>query len=165
MKADLPDVTLLETKDIDLFIRVMREIELGDRFLLSMLHWCGIGKRHIPLELWRVFLLRGSGEIVGVTGIYRQPGMAKRVGWIGWFGIRPRFRRRGYGSNAVSETIRVAREEGCDALYVYTGSENHQAVQFYKSIGFHVLGIAADCAPGQTMESTDVVLEYLIADI
>jgi len=43
---------LLETSEIEMFIPVIKEIDLGYRFLLSMLHWCGIGRRSTPLDLW-----------------------------------------------------------------------------------------------------------------
>lgn len=35
-------VELITTKEIDLFLPIMRELadDFGDRFLLSMLHWC-----------------------------------------------------------------------------------------------------------------------------
>ena len=59
-------VELVETKEIQMFLPVMKEIDFGDRFLLSMLHWCGIGQRSTPLEYWKVFLLRAAGETVGV---------------------------------------------------------------------------------------------------
>jgi hypothetical protein len=68
-------VELVSTKEIELFLPLMREIDFGDAFLLSMLHWCGIGKRSKPLEYWQVFLLRAKSQIVGVSGLYRQPGM------------------------------------------------------------------------------------------
>src|SRR6516225_4186365 len=45
MSAADQKVELLETKDLRMFIPVMREIDFGDRFLLSMLHYCGFGTR------------------------------------------------------------------------------------------------------------------------
>jgi hypothetical protein len=53
----------------------MRDIDFGDAFLLSMVHWCGIGKRSTPLESWQVFLVRAKSQIVGISGAYQQPGM------------------------------------------------------------------------------------------
>jgi len=32
-------VELVSTKEIELFLALMREIDFGDAFLLSMLHW------------------------------------------------------------------------------------------------------------------------------
>jgi hypothetical protein len=64
MAAAEQTVELIATKEIDLFLPVMREIDFGDAFLLLMLHWCGIGNRSKPLEYWQVFLLRAKSEII-----------------------------------------------------------------------------------------------------
>jgi hypothetical protein len=39
-----PTVELVSTRQIELFLPILKEIDFGDRFLLSMLHWCGIGQ-------------------------------------------------------------------------------------------------------------------------
>jgi GNAT superfamily N-acetyltransferase len=156
-------VELLETTDIQMFLPVMKEIDFGDRFLLSMLHWCGIGRRSTPLEYWKVFLLRAAGETVGVAGLYRQSGMAETVYWVGWFGIRPRFRRQGFGTGAMHALIEFARSIDCQELWVYTGSSDHVAVGFYRSLGFELLGTAADWAPGRTMDDSEIVLRRTLS--
>jgi Acetyltransferase (GNAT) family len=147
-------VDLLETKDLRMFIPVMQEIDFGDRFLLSMLHWCGFGQRSTPLQYWKVFLLQVQDNIVGVSGLYRQPEMAKNVCWVGWFAIRPGFRRHAL--------IGFAERIGVKELWVYTGSSDEIAVSFYKSLGFELLGRATDSAPGQTMDDSDVVLRRML---
>ena len=151
-------VELVDTREIEMFVPVMREIDFGDQFLLSMLHRCGIGRRSTPLDFWQVFLLRAHGDIVGGSGLYRQPGMAQTVCWLGWFGIRPRFRRQGFGTQAIRALFGVARSLGCNELWVYTGSSDDVAVGFYKSLGFDALGTAAEWARGRTMEDSDTIL-------
>jgi RimJ/RimL family protein N-acetyltransferase len=128
-----------------------------------MLHWCGIGQRSTPLDYWKVFLLRAKGDVVGVSGLYRQPGMAGTVCWIGWFGIRPRFRRQGLGRNSMYALIEFARNLDCKELWVYTGSSDHVAITFYPKLGFGLLGTAADWAPGQTMNDADAVLRRILS--
>src|SRR5260221_11427047 len=73
MPAGSQTVDLVSTHQIELFIPILKEIDFGDRFMLSMLHWCGIGQRSTPLELWQVFLIQSDQEIVGVSGLYRHP--------------------------------------------------------------------------------------------
>ena len=73
-----------------------------------------------------------------------------------------RFRREGFGTNAKYAPFDVARSFGCQQLWVYTGSSDDAAVCFYKSLGFEVLGSAADWAPGQTMEDSDIVLRRML---
>ena len=158
MAAPDKSVDLVETKEIELFLPIMREIDFGDAFLLSMLHWCGIGERSTPLEYWQVFLLRLKSEIVGVSGLYRQPGTPAHIYWLGWFAIRPQFRRRGFGTSAIHQLSYVARNAGSTELWVYTGSNNNTARTFYLSLGFEVLGPASDYAPGRTTDDSDIVL-------
>ena len=162
MSAAEQTVELVETKEIQLFLPVMKEIDFGDRFLLSILHWCGIGRRSTPLDYWKVFLLRAAGEIVGVSGLYRQPGMAETVLWVGWFGIRPRFRQQGFGTGAMHALIGFARGFGCKELWVYTGSADDIAVSFYESLGFEIVGPAGECARGLTMDGSDTVLRRIL---
>jgi hypothetical protein len=61
MSAADQKVELLETKALRMFIHVTREIDFGDRFLLSMLHWCGFGRRSSTLR--KVFRLKNFGFI------------------------------------------------------------------------------------------------------
>jgi ribosomal protein S18 acetylase RimI-like enzyme len=152
-------VELVSTKEIELFLPLMREIDFGDEFLLSMLHWCGIGKRSRPLEYWQVFLLRAESQIVGVSGLYRQPGMPSHVCWLGWLAIRPKFRRRGFGTAAIYHLCHAARSAGSTELWVYTGFHDDVARNFYISLGFEVLGPASDYAPRKTMDDSDIVLK------
>jgi RimJ/RimL family protein N-acetyltransferase len=162
MSAAEQTVELFETTEIQMFLPVMKEIDFGDRFLLSMLHWCGIGLRSTPLDYWKVFLLRCQDNVVGVSGLYRQPGMALHVCWIGWFAIRPRFRRQGYGKSAMCALIKFAQSIAAKELWVYTGSSDDIAVSFYKSLGFEFLGSAADSARGRTMDDSDIVLRRML---
>jgi RimJ/RimL family protein N-acetyltransferase len=158
MPQNIPSVELLKSKSIELFIPVLREVDLGDRFLLSMLHWCGIGQRSTPLDYWQVFLIQRADETVGVAGLYRQPQMEKDTCWIGWFGVRPAFRRQGIGTSTIQNLIAAAKKIGCKTLWVYTGADAHAAIQFYQKLGFAVVGRAKQCAPGQTMDDSDIVL-------
>jgi GNAT superfamily N-acetyltransferase len=134
MAAPDQSVELIETKEIELFLPIMREIDFGDAFLLSMLHWCGIGKRSTPLEYWRVFLLRLKSEIIGVSGLYRQPGTPANICWLGWFAIRPQFRRQGFGTAAIRKICGMAHSAGSSELWVYTGSDDNIARTFYLSL-------------------------------
>jgi RimJ/RimL family protein N-acetyltransferase len=158
MAAPEQTVELVSTNEIELFLPLMREIDFGDEFLLSMLHWCGIGKRATPLEYWQVFLVRAQSKIVGVSGLYRQPGMPSHVCWLGWFAIRPQFRRRGFGSAAIHSLVSYALNIKCTEIWVYTNFDDHIARRFYTSLDFKILGPAHEYAPEKTMSPSDVVL-------
>jgi len=151
-------VELVDTKRIELFMPILKEVDFGDRFLLSMLHWCGIGHRSTPLDFWQVFLIRSAKEIVGVSGLYRQPETPEQLFWLGWFAIRPKFRRRGLGGAAIEAIKDYAPTVGCKELWVYTESSDQVAQSFYLSQEFELLGSASDYAHGQTMSDFDIVL-------
>jgi ribosomal protein S18 acetylase RimI-like enzyme len=165
MAAPEQTVELVSTKEIELFLPLMQEIDFGDEFLLSILHWCGIGKRATPLEYWEVFLLRAQSKIVGVSGLYRQPGMPSHVCWLGWFAILSQFRRQGFGSAAIQQLFKIARDAACKELWVYTGSRDHIARNFYTNLGFKVVGPARDCAPASTMDDSDIVLKRMLSKV
>jgi len=114
------------------------------------------------IGLWQVFILRVRDDVVGVSGLYRQPGMAQTVCWVGWFAIRPGFRRQGFGKSAMDALIDFAKSIQAKELWVYTGSADDIAVSFYKSLGFELLGPAADWAPGRTMDDSDIVLRRML---
>lgn len=156
-------VKLLETKEIERFIPIMREIDFGDKFLLSMLHWCGIGRRSTPLDYWQVFLIQAHSEIVGVSGLYRQPAMALAPCWLGWFAIRPVFRRQRFGTAAIVAVCDFARNLDFKELWVYTDAANDVAIKFYTRLNFELLGAARDCAPGKTMADSDIVLRQTLS--
>jgi RimJ/RimL family protein N-acetyltransferase len=161
MPASGHTVELVTTKEIELFLPIMKELadDFGDRFLLAMLHWCGLGSRPAPLEFWQVFLIRTREEIVGVSGLYRRPESPTHLSWLGWFAVRPKFRRKGFGSAAIHRLVDRARTIGCKELWVYTGAPDKAARHFYTKLGFEVLGSARNCAPGQTMDDSDIVLK------
>jgi RimJ/RimL family protein N-acetyltransferase len=162
MPAGEQTVELVRTKQIELFIPILKEIDFGDRFLLSMLHWCGIGRRSTPLDYWQVFLVQAQSEIVGVSGLYRQQGMSSNICWLGWFAIRPQFRRHGFGSAAIIVLSNFVRNLTCKELWVYTGATDNIAIKFYTRLGFELLGPAAEWAPGRTMEDSDIVLRRVL---
>jgi RimJ/RimL family protein N-acetyltransferase len=162
MPPSIPNVELVESRNIESFIPLLREIDLGDSFLLAMLHWCGVGRRATPLDYWQVFLVRHATETVGVIGLYRQRDMDPHTYWVGWFGIRPGFRRRGYGARAIQSLGAIAGSVGGQTLWVYTEPTNLAAIQFYLQMGFTIVGSAGQCAEGQTMDASDVVLKWSV---
>jgi GNAT superfamily N-acetyltransferase len=145
-----------------MYIPILWEIDCGERFLLSMLYWCGIGSRSTPLDYWQVFLIRAQTEIIGVSGLYRQPGMPSNICWLEWFSVRSRFRRRGFGTAAIRSLASHARTIACKELWVYTHSSDDIARSFYMSLGFEALGPAYQCARGQTMDDSDIVMKRML---
>ena len=85
--------------------------------------------------------------------------MPSHVCWLGWFAIRPKFRRHGFGTAAIHQLCTVARSAGSRELWVYTGREDEVARLFYRNLGFEVLGPASHYSRGKTMDNSDIVLK------
>jgi ribosomal protein S18 acetylase RimI-like enzyme len=78
--------------------------------------------------------------------------------WLGWFAIRPQFRRRGFGSAAIRSLASRAKTINCKEIWVYTDVGDHIARNFYISLDFEVIGPAHEWANGKTRNPSDVVL-------
>jgi [ribosomal protein S18]-alanine N-acetyltransferase len=55
--------------------------------------------------------------------------------------ILPRFRNSGYGSFLLAEAIAQSRANGCRELFLEVRQSNLQAQLFYRSNGFHQVGL------------------------
>jgi len=74
---------------------------------------------------------------VGITGYY-PPDDDKPDIWVGWFGVLPKFRKRGFGENILGETIRIVKLMGAKTLCLYSGDreEEFAAHRLYLKMGF-----------------------------
>ncbi len=160
----MQEVEVFDTKQIEMFIPILREIDFCDVFRLDILHWCQIGHPTTPLEYWRIFLLKVHSEIVGISGLYKTPGMAPTICWLGWFAIRPQFRRRNFGTSAIHVSIGLARAIPCEELWVFTDSTDSNAHKFYQRLGFERLGLAEKFAPGKTGHLSDIIFRWILTD-
>ena len=84
----------------------------------------------------RYYLLYDGGTCVGISGIYEYEADPTSA-WLGWFGILPAFRRRGYGSAAIRLFEEEARSRGYTHTRLYTDKyDNEAAVAFYEANGY-----------------------------
>ncbi len=70
--------------------------------------------------------------------------------------------RRGFGRAAIIAVCDFARKLTCKELWVYTSAAEKIAIKFYASLGFELLGRAAEWAPGRTTEDSDLVLKRML---
>jgi ribosomal protein S18 acetylase RimI-like enzyme len=82
--------------------------------------------------------------------------------WLGWFAIRPQFRRRGFGSAAIRYLTSRALIINCREIWVYTSVGDHIARDFYISVGFELIDPAREYANGKTAKPSDVVLRQKV---
>lgn len=116
--------------NLEYAVRVQEEIFPGES-----------GRRNFEESLeseadYEYCLIYEGGGCAGVIGIYRYPEDASSA-WLGWFGIRKPFRRRGLGSRALRAFEDSARRRGFRFARLYTDELNNEAaVAFYSANGY-----------------------------
>lgn len=150
---------ITQTKEITDFVPLLKELEFGDKFSLAMLNWCGIGQWDKTLIFWQVYIVKLDEEPIGVMGLYQCIDSPSSVVWVGWFGLRPNFRREGWGSIMMEQLKSYAQEFGFQELWVFTNYDNLPAISFYEKSAFIKLGTAAEVCPGKTHHLSDVILK------
>ena len=82
------------------------------------------------------YLCYEIGLPVGVTGVYAND---TTECWLGWFGIRPEFRRRGYATNLLDKQLQMMKDYGYKVCRIYTDKViNKNALDLYLKKGFVV---------------------------
>lgn len=87
------------------------------------------------------YLARDTEKIVGITG--HDPTEDEQTEmWLGWFGVLPAERRKGYGSKILLATCEIISGFGVSSLYVYSGDreEERAAHRLYLRNGFEQAG-------------------------
>ncbi|MDP5337061.1 MAG: GNAT family N-acetyltransferase [Nodularia sp. (in: cyanobacteria)] len=153
-------LSIIQTTDIGDFIPLLKELEFGDQFSLAMLSWCGIGQRDQSIGFWQVYIAKLAAESIGVMGLYQLIDSPCNVVWMGWFGLRPNFRREGWGTIMLDRLKEYAHSFEFQELWVFTNYDNLAAISFYENYGFVKLGEAVDICPGKTHELSDIILKY-----
>jgi GNAT superfamily N-acetyltransferase len=154
---------LVSTRIVEDFLPLFRGIpELGDPFFLSMLHWCGVGKRPTPLAYWQVYILFLEKSSSAVIGLYRRPNTLPEDVWIGWFGVVAEHRGKGLGKFCLAAIEAKAANEGFDRLLVYCDPLSSRVHQFYLKRGFSRIGPASHCFSGETETGNDLVFAKML---
>lgn len=67
------------------------------------------------------YIVYYKDEICGITGLYSDSRLKEPdTIWMGWYGILPKFRKRGLGKQILTDTIAEARYRGYKTLRLYT---------------------------------------------
>ena len=93
---------------------------------------------NIPAEKSNYYLATVDNEIVGMTGLYTYAKTGKpNECWLAWYGVRDKFRSKGYGKSILEWTIRKATAEGYEVLRLHTLTDLYaNAIKVYERIGF-----------------------------
>jgi len=85
---------------------------------------------------YEYYLIRENGKCAGITGFYTCAGDPDSA-WLGWFGIRVGFRRKGLGTKALRAFEETAAARGFRFARLYTDAEdNDAAIAFYEANGY-----------------------------
>ncbi len=155
-------LSIIQTTDIVDFIPLLKELDFGDQFSLAMLKWCGIGQPDPAIVFWQVYIAKLAAESIGVMGLYQLIDSPFNVVWMGWFGLRPHYRRQGWGTIMIDNLKEYARSFKFQEIWVFTNYDNLPAISFYENYGFVKLGEAFDICPGKTHDLSDIILKYTL---
>ncbi|MBO4285401.1 MAG: GNAT family N-acetyltransferase [Alphaproteobacteria bacterium] len=71
---------------------------------------------------------------VGITGVYADN---ENECWLGWFGITPQHRRKGYATKMLDLQLLMMKNYGYKICRLYTNTTlNKEAIPMYLKIGF-----------------------------
>lgn len=125
---------LLNDENIDIAIKIQRDIfpfENGGEDLKEAL--ANICPPHQFLQ--KYWLAKDNDKYVGICGLYAYKSAPKDA-WLGWFGVIENERRKGFGTQILSDTMQIARDLGFDTLRLYTDEEDNDiAIKLYEKIG------------------------------
>ena len=84
-----------------------------------------------------IYCLLYLGEkCIGISGLYYYD-IDPRSAWLGWFGIIPEYRNKGYGKVALNLFLNECKERNYMFARLYTDEiDNADAVKFYLHNGF-----------------------------
>ncbi len=95
----------------------------------------------------QVWIVEQEYTLAGAMAFLCEP-FAFRIVQIA---VDPLYRHRGYGRDLVHSLVEEARRQGYPALVAEVRMENHEAIAFYKKLGFQVFPRALrypDGSPG-----------------
>lgn len=121
-------------------------INMATEFQLSIFpEECGYGSYMLSIKLdndyFSYYLAYDNENLIGITGIYSFDNIEETKSlWLGWFGISPMYRRKGYGKALLEQTIDMVKEYAKNDTRIkyfrlYTSSrDNPIACQMYREV-------------------------------
>jgi len=80
------------------------------------------------------YLVHDGEYYVGITGVYSHKEYPEDA-WVGWYGILPAFRRRGYGTEVMYFTKEKAKQKGFKHLRLYADDKsNYISIQLFEKL-------------------------------
>ena len=136
---------ILEFKIVD-FSNALQAIEVQNSIfeedgLLNILAsldydlFISLTKMPYPDDHVKYYLAYYKDEPIGITVFYYYPDYQEEM-WLAWFGILPKYQRKGFGKKVLEWSINKVRLDGKKTLRLYTDETSMQdAVNLYKKMG------------------------------
>jgi GNAT superfamily N-acetyltransferase len=127
-------------------------------FLHTILQWCNLASDpYDKSQHWEVYLFytkENPDEVIGICGLYSLAPHSTKELWLGWFGIIPELRNKGYGREVMELLYSEAKKVGCEQLMSYVDKEG-KPLTFYKREGFEVIGTVEEFLRDSNMRQID----------
>lgn len=93
-------------------------------------------------KYWVATKSKKSHDVAGITGLETKMEDTNDVAWLGWFGVTPQYRGKGYGRSLLKKTISKARLIGFEKLRLWTTTAPEEVVaqDMYEEFGFRLTG-------------------------
>jgi ribosomal protein S18 acetylase RimI-like enzyme len=72
----------------------------------------------------------------------------------------PEFKRKGIGSQLVQQAINAAQQVNTRMIVLETQTSNYPAIEFYKKVGFKLIGVDTASYSNNDIDKKDVRLEF-----
>lgn len=127
-------------KDITIRLTTPNDAELVANLMEK--HWGGEplvirAKNYYPSKLDGMVAVKGE-EIIGFL-FYETQGVTLEIIVFEVFD-----KLQGIGTKMLQQLKRIAKENGCNKIYLMTNNDNLDALRFYQRRGFHICGIHLD---------------------
>jgi len=110
--------------------------------VIALWQQCGLTRPHNDpqRDILRKLLVQGDLFLVGFEGerlvATVMAGYDGHRGWLNYVAVHPDHRRQGYGREMVAAAERRLLALGCPKINLQVRGDNHQALDFYRRIGF-----------------------------
>lgn len=114
------------------------------------------------MTYWIVY---DGNEPIGVSGLYSYHEYDEDA-WLGWYGVLPNKRKRGYGSKILEHFKNYAKERGYKTIRLYTDEiSNKEAIKMYTKRGMIQEDYKNKQESEEVTKTTLIFSKSLISDI
>lgn len=101
------------------------------------------GNTHAPTDMQYFLAASKDRQVLGTTGLYKNPQDHDKAAWLGWFSVKPEFRGRGVGRELLQFSVDQAKAQDNRYLRLYTSDHPGEAAaqHLYEKMGFKVTSV------------------------